>query len=123
VIFILLSIFFDILDGLLAQLEKKNDWFLDQASDRLVNLAILIKTTVHFNSPFLIYTTIFYLFVSSLHIFKQSNTKKELNFVYITGAFYPAYILKLYMIGNYFLFLGLLITLGMILSQSRKLSQ
>ncbi len=110
VIFMVLSLFFDVCDGALAQIEEKNGsgWLLDQISDRSVMFLILLKMSFYYTNPLMLSLLIFYLLLTFTLFYASSRQGGILDFSYGAGFVYLCFLFQFYFLGILCLLIGYL---------------
>jgi phosphatidylglycerophosphate synthase len=121
-IFILLSIFFDILDGALAKVEKKKEegWIIDVGIDRLIMIVILAKIIIVTDFNYLYAILGIYLLTNLFLIYEKLLIKRDIKMVHIDPSIYIIFIFHFYKLGLILLSASLLLNFILMLLQVSK---
>lgn len=127
VVFLLLAILFDILDGAMARIEKNKDrltgWIIDSVKDRIVTTAILAQIAIYGNFQY-IYTIIgIFLLVSLLVHYEKLALKRNLKIIYLDQWSNAFYIFFLYELGLFILTASMIINFILMLFQLIELER
>ncbi|PIR55563.1 hypothetical protein COU74_00290 [Candidatus Peregrinibacteria bacterium CG10_big_fil_rev_8_21_14_0_10_36_19] len=121
IVFIILSLVFDIFDGAVARLEHKGDegWIIDRTSDRLVTLLILLKITVYSFSFIPAVLLIIFMVVTAFIFYQKIFNNRHFNIVYGDPFFHILLILTLTNIAVYYLLAQLLFNIWYLATKSK----
>lgn len=121
IIFLLLAILFDVLDGAMAKIEKNKDkltgWLIDSVKDRIVTTAILVQIALNANFKFIYIILAIFLLVSLLVHYEKIVHKRNLRIIYLDQWSNAFYIFFLYEIGLFVLTASMIINFILIIFQ------
>ncbi len=117
ILFIIISVFLDILDGSVARIENKSDIelkrgvLLDDLADRSIVVLILAKIMSHTDITALVFIIPLYILIKGIHIFLKQKIDINIKLIYIDRIPLIFFIFQEYHIGIYIIAFSLLINL------------
>ncbi len=122
-IFILIGIFFDTLDGAMAKVEKKNKksgWLIDMVLDRSVMVLILIKSLFFLDIKFLWLLIILYILVCVFYIYEKIIRKREIEIFFGDHIVYFIFAFEYYLFAICLRLILIILSFIELLFQMRK---